>query len=363
LAAAHERFTTVLDELDAAVSVTAASLDPRFAGQRQVPQELLFANQYYRRLFGENTRGHEQLSRRPGMAYQTQSIRQAQGNKTITIYEIHDTQINRWFEVRQRAIQWVDGRTASIQIATDITSRKEAEEMTRQQQEKLQLTSRLTTMGEMASSLAHELNQPLTAIANYSMGVYNRVRDGKMEQPDLLAALEKTSQQAERAGKIIRRIREFVKRSEPNRRACDIQTIVDNAVSFADIEAKKKSVSIRVSLPASMPMVQADPILIEQVLLNLLKNGVEAMQQSLRRELELRVELEEEMVKFIVQDHGTGIAPDHLNKLFEPFFSTKAEGMGMGLNICRSIIEFHHGRLWVDSQLGQGSTFYFTLPR
>ena len=362
LAAAHERFTTVLDELDAAVSVTAASLDLAYAGQRNPPQELLFANQYYQRLFGESTRGHEQLSRRPGMAYQTQSGRPAGGAKTITIYEIHDTVSNRWFEVRQRAIEWVDGRTARIQIATDISSRKEAEEMTRQQQEKLQLTSRLTTMGEMASSLAHELNQPLTAIANYSMGVYNRVRDGRMEQPDLLNALEKTSQQAERAGKIIRRIREFVKRSEPNRRPCDIRTIIDNAVSFADIEAKKKSVAIQVHIPSDLPTVQADPILIEQVLLNLLKNGVEAMHNSVERALQLQVEVDTETVKFVVQDHGTGIAPDHIPKLFEPFFSTKAEGMGMGLNICRSIIEFHHGRLWVESQLGVGSRFFFTLP-
>ena len=201
-----------------------------------------------------------------------------------------------------------------------------------------------------------------TAIANYSMGVYNRVRDGRMEQPDLLNALEKTSQQAERAGKIIRRIREFVKRSEPNRRPCDIRTSIDNAVSFADIEAKKKSVAIQVQIPIDLPTVQADPILIEQVLLNLLKNGVEAMHNSAERALQLQVEVEAETVKFIVQDHGTGIAPDHIPKLFEPFFSTKAEGMGMGLNICRSIIEFHHGRLWVESQLGMGSKFYFTLP-
>ncbi|MGA2550493.1 MAG: PAS domain S-box protein [Burkholderiaceae bacterium] len=351
LAQAQERFTTVLEELDAAVSVYGGYADH---------DQLLFANRYYRRLFGTDAFGHRELSATHPAAFGPE--------RDATTNEVHSGTTSKWFEVRQRTIQWVDGRKVQMQVATDITARKRTEEMVRQQQEKVQLTSRLITMGEMASSLAHELNQPLTAIANYSMGTVARVRStiergDRTDPQELLIALQKTSAQAERAGKIIRRIREFVKRSEPHRRVINLRTVVDDAVGFAEIEAAKKRILIRTEIPEAIAEIQADPIMIEQVLLNLLKNAIDAMQDAIVREVVVQVVDRVGHVEFAVVDHGSGIAPDVDERLFEPFYSTKDEGMGMGLNICRSIVEFHHGRLWVQNNVGGGCTFHFTLPK
>ena len=338
LAAAHERFTTVLESLDAAVSVVAD--DPG--------DELLFANRSYRDLYGSTPIGH--LRMRAALSPQA------------VAGEAFDAQVSRWFDVRTRNVRWVDGRDVRLQIATDITERKASETMVRQQQEKVELTSRLMTMGEMASTLAHELNQPLTAISNYSLGAVTRMKDGGMSNDELLPALEKTAGQAQRAGNIIRRIREFVKRSEPRRRPTEVARIVEDAIGFADIEAAKKGIVIHTDVQAGLPPLDVDPILIEQLLLNLLKNAVDAMDQATVRRIDLVVRLQDDMAEFSVIDRGSGVSEPQLANLFQPFFSTKSEGMGMGLNICRSIVEFHHGRLTVERNPDGGAIFVFTLP-
>ena len=204
-------------------------------------------------------------------------------------------------------LAWTDGRRVRMQVARDITERRVHEEASRVQQEKIQLTSRLTTMGEMASSLAHELNQPLTAIANYSMGAVALVKAGHTSPNMLLPALEKAASQAERAGKIISRIREFVKRSEPRRQRVAISRIVDNAIGFAEIDARKRRIRIERFVPSNAPDVLADPILIEQVLLNLLKNGLEAMEKSESDELKVAVIPHEQHIEVAVVDRGHGL--------------------------------------------------------
>ena len=337
LALAHERFTTVLESLDAAVSVVAGT-----AGD-----ELLFANRRYRDLYGADAGGHRRLLAGLGAAIAG---------------EVFDGETQRWVEVRTRAVRWVDGRDVRLQIATDITDRKATEDIVRQQQEKVQLTSRLMTMGEMASSLAHELNQPLTAISNYSLGSVSRIKSGGATANDVLPALEKAAGQAQRAGNIIRRIREFVKRSEPRRRATPAARVVEDSISFAEIEASKRGIAIRTHLPSAMPPLDIDPILIEQLLLNLLKNAVEAMDGAAERTIDLVVRRVDDMAEFAVIDRGSGIPESQRQNLFQPFYSTKSEGMGMGLNICRSIVEFHHGRLSVEDNPEGGSIFRFTLP-
>ena len=342
LTAAHERFMTVLESLDDAISVTADTADG---------MELLFANRTYRSLFGAQTNGHQELLAGRRGRYSDESA------------EVYSSEVERWFEVQHRMLAWTDGRRVRMQVARDITERRKHEEDSRVQQEKIQITSRLTTMGEMASSLAHELNQPLTAISNYSMGAVAMVNAGQTDPDKLLPALEKAAAQAQRAGKIISRIRDFVKRSEPRRQAVDIKTIVDNAVSLAEIDARKRGIDIDLQLPADLPKVLADPILIEQVLLNLIKNGLEAMDQSPEHILTVEVSRHHNTMQVAVIDAGHGVSDT--DRLFEPFFSTKSEGLGMGLNICRTIIESHHGQLWATNNTEHasgGTTFRFTLP-
>src|SRR5690606_19519656 len=238
LTAAHERFMTVLEGLDDAISVVADTPDGL---------ELLFANRTYRRFFGAQSNGHVEL------------LGGRLGRFTDETVETFSNSAQRWFEVHHRMLAWTDGRRVRLHVARDITERRTHEEASRVQQEQIQLTSRLTTMGEMASSLAHELNQPLTAISNYSMGAVAMLRAGHTSPAMLLPALEKAAAQAERAGKIISRIREFVKRSEPRRQPVQLTKIVDNAIGFAEIDARKRRIRIERYVPADLPDVMADP--------------------------------------------------------------------------------------------------------
>jgi len=361
LEAAHERFVAVLDGLDTAVYVADVATD-----------EILYANRAFKQLYGFDAVGQN--------CWQVTSVCHPERGDFLADprrlglddvpRELFDGEIRhrlngRWYHLRDRAIRWVDGRVVRMEIAADVSDRKRTEEATLRHQERLEQTSRLITMGEMASSLAHELNQPLSAIANYCMGSVNRLKTGDYRQEDILAAMEKASTQAERAGKIIRRTREFVKKSEPNRAPVALAEIVEEAIGFADIEARKAAVGIRVDIPPDLPPVFADRIMIEQVVLNLVKNGIEAMQQAhaIERELCISARRDESgMVEVAVADRGHGIGEEEAEKLFAPFYTTKKEGMGMGLNICRSIVEFHDGRLWAQPNPGGGSVFRFTLP-
>ena len=245
----------------------------------------------------------------------------------------------------------------------------------------MQFTSRLTTMGEMASSLAHELNQPLSAISNYCMGVAKRL-EGNLDpavSKDILPALEKASEQAHRAGTIIQRIRGFVKRSEPQRKSSSITEIIDDAVGLVEIEAHRHRLSISSNLEGDLPEVNIDPVLILQVLVNLLKNALDSVREAyplssrwsappVNISADLDTSIFPAMMRIQVTDSGGGIAESVIERMFEPFFSTKVDGMGMGLNICRSIIESHHGRLWASNVMDSertklaGCTFTMLLP-
>ena len=258
-----------------------------------------------------------------------------------------------------------DGRqTGWMGSIIDVTERKHAEELARQQQEKLQVTARLVTMGEMASTLAHELNQPLAAITSYNTGCLNKLESGNFTTTQLKEALGKLAVQAQRAGHIIRRVHDFVRKSEPKLAPCDLAEAVDDSIGFIEGAAKSRGVRIVREIPGRRPELLADQVMIEQVLLNLMRNGIEAMAEAPadRRRLTVKLSQRENQMEIRVIDHGPGIPPEVEEKLFTPLFSTKADGMGMGLNICRSIIEFHHGRLWVESNPEGGSIFVMTLP-
>lgn len=249
----------------------------------------------------------------------------------------------------------------------DITERKNAEELARQQQEQLQFTARLITLGEMASTLAHELNQPLAAIASYNTGCQNLLARNTSSCEELKPALEKIGLQAQRAGKIIRRVHDFVRKSEPKRAPCALQEVIDDCLGFIEPEARKRQVRIEEDIPV-LPMLPADRLMLEQVLLNLMRNAMDAMNDTplAYRLLSLTVRRDETEVRISVGDYGCGIAPEIADKLYTAFFTTKQEGMGVGLSICRSIIEFHRGRLWAEAQpaspTGSGTVFHFTLP-
>lgn len=260
-------------------------------------------------------------------------------------------------DARGRHTGWM----ASI---VDIADRKDAEEMGRQQQEKLQQTSRLIAMGEMASTLAHELNQPLSAIASYAAGSLNWLSAEQANPRDLVEPLRKIGFQAQRAGQIIRRIHDFVRKSEPQLAQCSLQKIVADTVSFLEPDAKKRGVTVALDLARDAAEVEADRVLLEQVILNLARNGIEAMANMtpLRRRLHIALAVEGDSAVVSVRDYGTGLSAEARASLFQPFFTTKAEGMGMGLNICRSIIEAHRGRLWHEPLSGDGTLFRFTLP-
>lgn len=377
LSASHERFTIVLEVLDASVSVAPLG-----------SQELLFANKLYRQWFGSQTGGHLQMvaqagalpARRPapspgdgdvsneGLSDDRLAVAQSENA------EIYMPEMGRWLEVRSRYLTWVDGRLAQMVIATDITPRRQAEEQTARHTERAQSVSRLITMGEMASSVAHELNQPLTAINNYCSGIISRIHSGQITPESLMTALQKTAHQAQRAGQIIQRIRDFVKKSEPNRQRADAATMVSEAVELADIELRRHNVRLTHYVAARLPPLMADSILIEQVLINLMKNGAESIALAQRppagRCVELRVVPkhigDQEVIEFSVQDTGQGLSEDVLSRLFEAFFSTKQEGMGMGLNLCRSIVESHQGRMQAQNIYNglevTGCRFSFWLP-
>ena len=376
LSASHERFTTVLEGLDAAVSVLSVQQG-----------ELLFANRSYRLWFGADARGHSQLASGslPHPAYQADGDDHVDGLSGLPAQELTKTgadprevyieSLGKWFDVRSRYLQWTDGRLAQMLIATDVSARRRVEEQVAHQAEKAQVSSRLITMGEMASSVAHELNQPLTAIANYCNGMISRVRGDSIGRDDLVSALEKTSRQAERAGQIIQRIRAFVRKSVPQRQSAQARQIVDDALELASIELRRRNVTIHSYVAQRLPELMVDPILIEQVLLNLVRNAAEAIDTAQmpasRRFIELRVvprhtTEEGAIVEFSVTDTGPGLPDEVIGRLYEAFFSTKAEGLGIGLSLCRSIVESHRGRIRAQNLYNgtavSGCRFAFSLP-
>lgn len=258
-----------------------------------------------------------------------------------------------------------DGKqTGWMGSVVDITERKRARERLRQQQEKLEATARLVAMGEMASAIAHELNQPLAAIASYTTACLNVLASGAATPEELRGALEKTSQQAQRAGRIIRRVHQFVRKSEPIRTRVRLHGIIEEAVGLVQAEARDRRVRIRSELGAEDVELEADPVLLQQVMFNLLRNAIEAMSETPAPARELRVSTErvDSAVTVRVADRGCGIPPQLQDQLFEPFFTTKAEGMGMGLHICRSIMEIHRGRVWAEPRPAGGTVLAFTLP-
>jgi C4-dicarboxylate-specific signal transduction histidine kinase len=247
----------------------------------------------------------------------------------------------------------------------DITAIRQAEEEARHRQNELIHVSRLSTMGEMATGIAHELNQPLSAIVNFANGCARRIRLGIGEKEELIQAMEQISAQAKRAGEIIKRLRGMVTRQQPVREETDLNALVRDACALIAHDRQKLKIAIELQLSRQAVFARIDPVQIEQVILNLLRNALDALEGQADSDRQLQIETGETargMVYIRVRDNGSGIAMDDLKHLFDPFFSTKKTGMGMGLSISQTIIAEHNGRIMADSLPGKGTVFTIELP-
>jgi len=256
-----------------------------------------------------------------------------------------------------------EGNRQFVGFVRDLTEHHEREQLLHQVQSELLHMSRLSTMGQMASTLAHELNQPLAAITNYLQGSRLLLEgDSDERSVQLRQVLDKAKDQALRAGKIIRRLRDFVARGETEWRIESIKRLIEEVSALALVAAKEQSVRLVFELDPSVDLVLVDKVQVEQVLLNLLRNAVEAMETSERRELVVSTKpAADNMIEVTVADTGPGIDPRVAPQLFEPFVTTKRQGMGIGLSISRTIIESHGGQITMEPNPGGGSIFRFTL--
>jgi PAS domain S-box-containing protein len=254
----------------------------------------------------------------------------------------------------------------TLSSAQDITEFKQIERREREHQAELAHFSRLSTIGEMSSALAHELNQPLCAIASSAKAALRMMKSGDWDSNELLEAMEEAGAQAERAGKIIHRTTKLVRKKEPHRSRVNIENIIDEAIALIEHEALLKGITIQlVEASEKLPMLEADAIQIEQVLLNLLRNSFDAMENINKSEKQVTIGVsmgEDDTVQVAISDTGEGLPAENIDMVFEHFFTTKSEGLGMGLSISRSIIEAHGGRIWAEHNPAGGATFRFTLP-
>jgi two-component system sensor histidine kinase DctS len=259
-------------------------------------------------------------------------------------------------------------QTGWMSAFLDIREQRRVEELSRASTERLQATARLATVGEMASLLSHELNQPLAAIASYATGSLNLLQDAGHIDAQLALALKRISEQAERAGKVIKSVHDFVRRRDQAREAVSAQALMDAVLPLVNLQARKLLVDVRIRIEPGLPKLLCDRTMVEQVMLNLARNGMQAMDnaQIHPRILEILVRSapaeQSRWIAFSVTDRGRGIPPEVASQLFTPFFTTKTEGMGLGLSLCRTVIEQHGGVLNFTSDALNGTQFSFTLP-
>jgi len=301
--------------------------------------------------------------------------------------DAHDGYLHRYMTTGERRIIGIgrvvvgerrDGSTFPMELAVgemrsgetryftgfvrDLTERQDTERRLQDLQSELVHVSRLTAMGEMASALAHELNQPLSAVANYVKGAVRLLDQEPVDRSKIKSALVSAGEQALRAGQIIRRLRDFVGKGEAERRIESLPQLLEEAGALAMVGAKERGVRLRFAIDRRVDLVLADKVQIQQVVLNLMRNSIDAMEDSPKRDLVVAARLApDDMVEVSVTDTGPGISPDVADQLFQPFITTKQHGMGVGLSISRTIVEAHGGRIWVEPNPAGGAIFRFTL--
>jgi C4-dicarboxylate-specific signal transduction histidine kinase len=271
----------------------------------------------------------------------------------------------RWLLIRAVPLRDEVGKIVKwYGTSTDIEDRKRAEETVRKAQAELAHVTRVTTMGELAASIAHEVNQPLSAIMNNSSACLRWLASGEPNLDEAREAARRVIRDGARAGEVITRIRALLRKTDTEKARLDINQIIREVVTLTRNEATGKGVALRLELAAGLPPVLGDRVQLQQVILNLIMNGIEAMASVTDRPRELLIcsrQHESDNVLVAVRDSGVGLDGQDLEKLFDAFYTTKSQGLGMGLAISRSIVEDHGGRLWVVSNDGPGATFQFTL--
>ncbi len=258
-----------------------------------------------------------------------------------------------------------DGRRLAISMATDVTEQRQAEAQVRKQQEELAHLSRLSTMGEMATGLAHELNQPLTSIVNYAHGCRLRIASNGLRQVEITEALEEIANEARRAGEIIRRIRSFVRKTEPRRSSVALAEVIGQVSEMMRHQMQERGIVVLVETEHDLACIEADKVQMQQVLLNLMQNSLDSIAETQKSGGRITVKATSngpDLVEVVVQDTGGGLPAGALERIFEPFYTTKPNGTGMGLAISRTIIEAHGGRISASSNSHGGADVRFSLP-
>jgi hypothetical protein len=327
---ADERFTAAMEGLNDPVYVE----DARSG-------EVLYSNRRYAETFG-NTRPRFQESG-----------------------ETQNPAADRWFVLRSNALRWSDGRNAMLCVLSDVTEERRARELLAKQRDAAHRTARLIALGEFASAIAHELNQPLAAIATYNHSCMRMLQSGNPDSAELQQAMHICRDQAKRAGKIIQRLRELLRPPGPAFTEQDLNELVGAVLRLAEPEARDAGITFERRLAGAAPVVRADRLLIEQVALNLVRNAVEAVQAlpGERRRITVATRVEPDGSGTLsVSDLGDGVPAEAKERLFDPFITTKPGGLGLGLSICRSVVEAHGGAIRHQPNGDRGAVFAFTLP-
>jgi PAS domain S-box-containing protein len=340
LAASREQLYTVLSGLDAAVFVS-----------RIADGQLLYRNSHRAKLFQFESEADCCLMPLPGLARSTQPG------------SVEFQENGCWFNVQRRTILWVDGSPAHLDIVTDVSAARLAKDVERERNEILHRTAHLSNLAEFATGIAHELNQPLASISNYSAVASAYLEQSPLQIDKVLESVIQTGVESDRAARIIRSMRKISQRRAVERQKSDLLALVNEPLVLLEMVARRLDLGITVDCQESSIWVDCDPVMIEQVLVNLVRNALEAVAstgaRSIAEAVTIRLHREANRVTVAVSDCGPGF--DDAEQLFQPFFSTKTEGLGLGLAICRTVIESHGGTLWVEKNPGAGACFYFTL--